>query len=69
MASGHGIGLSIVIPNVKFKRVRALPLDGFEPVTFAVFWQGKTTPVLQSLLTRIQQAAQALTASKSAGSR
>jgi DNA-binding transcriptional LysR family regulator len=66
VANGHGIGLSIVIPQVKFKRLRALPLDQFEPVTFGVFWQGKTTPVLQALLTRIQQTAQALTAGTAA---
>jgi len=65
VANGHGIGLSIAIPHVKFKRVRALPLEGFDPVTFGVFWQGKTTPLLQALLNRIQQAAGALT---SAGS-
>ena len=53
--------LSIVIPQVKFKRVRALPLDDFEPVTFGIFWQGKNTPVLQALLSRIQQVAQVLT--------
>jgi DNA-binding transcriptional LysR family regulator len=61
VANGHGIGLSIVIPHVKFKRVRALPLEGFAPVTFGIFWQGKTTPLLQALLNRIQQAAQVLT--------
>ena len=60
VANGHGLGLSIGIPEVKFKRVRALPLDDFEPVTFGVLWQGKTTPVLQALLGRIQQIAQAL---------
>src|SRR5438552_11338049 len=50
VANGHGLGLSIVIRQVKFKRVRALPLDDFEPVTFGIFWQGKNTPVLQALL-------------------
>jgi DNA-binding transcriptional LysR family regulator len=61
VANGHGLGLSIVIPQVKFKRVRALPLEDIEPVTFGVLWQGKSTPVLQALLGRIQQTAQALT--------
>lgn len=61
VANGHGLGLSISIPHVKFKRVRLLPLDAFEAVTFGVLWQGKSTPVLQALLSRIQQAAQTLT--------
>jgi len=60
VANGHGLGLSVVIPEVKFKGVRALPLEDFEPVTFGVLWQGKSTPVLQALLSRIQQTAGAL---------
>jgi len=62
VANGYGIGLSVVIPQTKFKGVRALSLDGFEPVTFGVFWHGKTTPVLQALVTTIQHAAKALMA-------
>ena len=41
--------------------VRNMP-SGFEPVTFGVFWNGKTTPVLQALVGTIQQAAKALMA-------
>ena len=62
VANGYGIGLSVVIPQTKFRGVRALPLEGFEPVTFGVFWHGKATPVLQALVATIQQAAKALMA-------
>ena len=62
VANGYGVGLSVVIPQSKLKGVRPLPLNGFEPVTFGVFWQGKATPVLQALLATIQQAAKGLMA-------
>jgi len=62
VANGYGIGLSVVIPQTKFKAIRALPLHGFEPVMFGVFWQGKATPLLQVFLTTIQRAAKELMA-------
>jgi len=64
VAKGYGIGLSIIVPHTKLKQVRALPLDDFDPVTFGVFWQGKTTPVVQALLATIQQAAKTLMAAQ-----
>jgi len=60
VANGYGIGLSVIVPTAKLKAVRALPLDGFDPVPFGVFWQGKPTPVLQALVNTIQQAAKSL---------
>jgi DNA-binding transcriptional LysR family regulator len=60
VANGYGIGLSVIVPNAKLKAVRALPLEGFDPVPFGVFWQGKATPVLQALVHTIQQAARSL---------
>ncbi len=62
VANGYGIGLSVVIPRTKFKAIRALPLAGFEGVTFGVFWQGKATPLLRAFLTTIQRAAKELMA-------
>jgi len=64
VANGYGIGLSILVPNAKLKTVRALPLEGFEAVPFGVFWQGKPTPLLQALVSTIQQAARSLMAGK-----
>ena len=61
VANGHGVGLSIAIPKGKLRpQLRALPLDGFAPVTLGVLWQGKATPIVQAFLTTMQQAVQAL---------
>lgn len=71
VARGYGVGLSIAVPNSKPpKELRALPLDGFEPVLFGVLWQGKSTPLLEAFLQRIQEMAGLLTgvASKAAAS-
>jgi len=65
VASGCGIGLSVAIPNTKpSKELRALPLEGFESVTFGVLWQGKPTVVLEGFLDTIQQMARAITAGR-----
>ena len=66
VANGYGIGLSVIVPNAKLKAVRALPLEGFDPVAFGVFWQGKATPVLQALVHTIQQAARSLMTGRTA---
>ena len=61
VAKGYGIGLSIAIPKTKHKpQIRLLPLDGFDPVTFGVVWQGKLKPITQAFLTTIQDAARVL---------
>jgi hypothetical protein len=61
VASGYGIGLSVTIPKSKHKpQIRHLPLEGFPPVTFGVFWQGKPQPITRAFLSTIQQAAQVL---------
>jgi len=62
VSKGYGIGLSIAVPNAKpAKNLRALPLDGFEPVAFGVLWTGKPSPILQALLDTIQSLARTLT--------
>jgi len=42
--------------------VRRLPLDGFEPVTFGVLWQGRRTVLLDALFKILESAARALMA-------
>lgn len=55
VANGYGIGLSIQIPNAKrLSAVRALPLAGFEPVTFGVLWRGKPSPLTQVFVNELQ---------------
>jgi DNA-binding transcriptional LysR family regulator len=62
VAKGYGLGLSIAIPKSKPKStVRTLPLGDFDPVTFGVLTSGKPTPIIQSFLKIVEDAAQALT--------
>ncbi len=61
VAHGYGIGVTVRVPKMKFHpQVRALPLEGFEPVTFGVLWQGRRTPVLDALLSLVEAAARTL---------
>lgn len=61
VAKGCGIGLSIAVPKVKLvKDLRALPLEGFDPVSFGVLWTGKSSPILQAFLDTIQSLARTL---------
>ncbi|MBA2271434.1 MAG: LysR family transcriptional regulator [Chthoniobacterales bacterium] len=55
VASGYGIGLSLQIPNRNFSpELRALPLPGFDPVTFGVLWCGRLSPVTQAFVDQLQ---------------
>jgi DNA-binding transcriptional LysR family regulator len=61
VGSGYGIGLSVAVPQFKLSpRIRAIPLDGFTPVTLAALWPGKLTPVIQAFLDELQRRAQSL---------
>jgi len=63
VAKGYGIGLSISVPKRKpATGLRALPLEGFDAVSFGVLWNGKPSPILQAFLDTIQGMARALTA-------
>jgi len=62
VGKGYGVGLSIAIPNAKpGKNLRALPLEGFEPVTFGALWTGKPSAILQALIDTVQSLAESLT--------
>jgi DNA-binding transcriptional LysR family regulator len=51
VTNGYGIGLSVDVPEVvKKAKVRALPLDNFEPVEIVAMWRGKPTPLIQTVL-------------------
>ena len=41
--------------------LRALPLAGFEPVVFGVFWQAKATPIVEAFSQTIQDISRTLT--------
>ena len=59
--SGYGFGVSIANPVHRHApNIRALPLDGFPPVTIAALWQGRLTDVMQAFLDAMQHRAQKL---------
>jgi DNA-binding transcriptional LysR family regulator len=61
VANGYGIGVTVDVPKLKHHpQVRLLPLQGFEPVTFGVLWQGRRTVLLDAFLRAIQVAAHGL---------
>jgi len=61
VASGQGIGLSIIVPLARENpKLRSLPLEGFKPVTFGVLYHSKPPPIVESFLEAIRQAAETL---------
>ena len=61
VAGGYGIGLSIAIPRGQLApSVRAIPLEGFEPVTFGILWRGKPSPLTQAFIDELQVRARQL---------
>ena len=67
VANGYGIGVTVGIPGLpRHPQVRALPLDGFDAITFGVLWQGRRTPLLDGFLNRVEKAASKLSAGGSA---
>lgn len=61
VAHGYGIGVSIAAPKAQLPPgVKAIALEGFDPVTLGVLWQGKVSPILQAFLTTIEQTAKSL---------
>jgi DNA-binding transcriptional LysR family regulator len=56
VAHGQGIGVNVAIPEViRHPEVRALPLDGFEPMTMGVLWRGKPTPLVRAVMEEAQR--------------
>src|SRR5262249_15347705 len=61
VASGLGVGVSVAVPQrAPSPNVRALPLPGFPPVIIGAMWRGRTTPLLQTVLSEMQTRAQKL---------
>lgn len=58
VANGYGYGVTVGIPKTKWHPdVRMLPLKGFPLTTFGVVWQGRKTPVLESLMAIVEKTA------------
>jgi DNA-binding transcriptional LysR family regulator len=63
VANGFGIGLSVQVPNGRLSpNVRALPLEGFDPVIMGALWRGKSSALLQAFLDELQLRAKQLSA-------
>lgn len=57
VANGYGIGVTVAVPKTRYHaQVRQLALEGFEPVTFGVLWQGGRNPLLEALFKSVQNA-------------
>lgn len=56
--NGYGIGLSVAVPKAKISpELRVLPLNGFAPVDFGVFWQGRLKPVTTAFIEAVKDRA------------
>jgi DNA-binding transcriptional LysR family regulator len=61
VANGLGVGVSVAVPRKTVSpNVRSLPLPGFPPAVIGAMWRGRTTPLLQTILTEMQARAQRL---------
>jgi len=65
VANGYGIGVAVAVPGQKLHpKVKSLPLAEFGPLTLGVLWQGRRTPVLDSLLAILEKTAESLRAAE-----
>ncbi len=61
VASGFGIGLSVLVPKAKLAaNSRVVPLPGFAPVILGALWRGKSSALLQAFLAELQLGAKRL---------
>jgi DNA-binding transcriptional LysR family regulator len=56
VSHGEGCGVNVAIPEViKHRAVRALPLEGFEPMTMGVLWRGEPGPLVRAMIEEAQR--------------
>lgn len=61
VASGYGFGVTVHVSKLKLHpKVRAVPLEGFEELTFGMLWQGRRTSVLDNMFKIVERTALAL---------
>ena len=61
VASGLGIGMSVLVPGRALpENVRALALKDFPPAQIGALWRGKNTPLLDTFLDVVKQRAREL---------
>jgi DNA-binding transcriptional LysR family regulator len=55
VANGDGCGVNLAIPAIiKHRNVRALPLEGFEPLTMGLMWRGEPTPLVRAVIEAVR---------------
>jgi DNA-binding transcriptional LysR family regulator len=63
VANGYGYGVTVGIPKARWHPdVRVVPLEGFPLTTFGILWQGRKTPVIESLVVILESTARDLLA-------
>jgi DNA-binding transcriptional LysR family regulator len=61
VASAYGFGVTVHAAKLKLHpKVKALPLEGFEELTFGMLWQGRRTSVLDCMFKIVERTALAL---------
>lgn len=61
VANGYGIGVTVGVPKMKYHpQVRVLPLENFEMLPFCLLWQGRRSPMLETLFKICEAAARKL---------
>ena len=61
VASGYGFGVTVHVSKLKLHpKIKAVPLEGFDELTFGILWQGRHTSVLDSMFKIVERTALAL---------
>ena len=61
VANGLGVGVSVAVPEkTPHANVRVLPLPGFPPVIIGAMWRGRTTQLMQTILSEMETRARRL---------
>ena len=56
VANGEGHGVNLAIPGaIKHREVRALPLEGFAPMTMGLLWRGEPSELVRAAIVEIQR--------------
>jgi DNA-binding transcriptional LysR family regulator len=56
VANGEGCGVNLGISSIiRHREIRALPLDGFSPMTMGVLWRGELSALLRSVVGEVQR--------------
>lgn len=55
VANGDGCGVNLAIPAIsKHRNVRALPLEGFEPLTMGLMWRGEPSSLVRAVIEAVR---------------